>query len=289
MNPILLTVAMLLTSGAQAQLVGALSAARADVNNFRDTRSHREVLRKLRDICRAPSFQARTKKAAAACEYDTAHSMADEHRQGPADFEEVFNGGVPNPGMMYHAPRVKPGAASDTERERVAWFNALETGAVRIVDGALTFGLEEGTDYWTAASGGRSGEAADAIGEPHFILFADDKSLWGYTEAAALAAESASYWTPILKAHGVEAGSREVLRGLYIIPYRTSDGRVLRNHVADHKRFEAGGEAALRADMDAALNSLRERGFTLVAARVLNTYNMPPTYWLLYLSDGGAF
>lgn len=130
----------------------------------------------------------------------------------------------------------------------------------------------------------------DVITQTHLALFthgAGDQNLCGYTESAAYAAEAAAYWSPLLRSQGVKVEPPRMLRGAYILPYATPDGRLIRSFVAEPEQFPTGDEAALRANMAVALGALRDAGLTPLSARVLKIPRMATTYSLLYLTDAG--
>ena len=72
--------------------------------------------------------------------------------------------------------------------------------------------------------------------------------------------------------------------GMYRIPYKTADGRIIRDFLADPRQFPPKDEAGLRANMALAQSALAKAGLNVVTARVLNVDALLPTYSLLYLT-----
>lgn len=149
------------------------------------------------------------------------------------------------------------------------------------------------TDLKTLRAAGPSVEApagapADVVTEGHMLLQAGTKLLVGYADTPEQAAAGAAYWASVLNAAGVETGAMEYKSGLYTIPYKTADGRVIRSFLADPLQFPPKDEAGLRADMAATQSAMAAAGLTPLAARVVNLEYMLPTYSLLYLTKADA-
>ncbi|MDE2292054.1 MAG: hypothetical protein KGL53_08220, partial [Elusimicrobia bacterium] len=105
---------------------------------------------------------------------------------------------------------------------------------------------------------------------------------------AAKAAEPAAYWTAALRKAGVAVGPMAFQDGMFTLPYKTADGRVIRQYLADARQFAPKDEGALRADMAAAVAALKKAGLTPLAARVVDVDFMLPTYEVLYLTKPAA-
>lgn len=133
-----------------------------------------------------------------------------------------------------------------------------------------------------------AGAPADVITQGHMLLRAGTKVLVGYADTAEQAAAGAAYWASVLNAAGVQTGAMEYKSGLYTIPYKTADGRVIRSFLADPRQFPPKDEAGLRADMAAVQAGLASAGLTPLSARVVNLEFMLPTYSLLYLTRPAA-
>ena len=133
-----------------------------------------------------------------------------------------------------------------------------------------------------------AGAPADVITRGHMLLQAGTKVLVGYADTPEEAAAGAAYWTSVLKAAGVETGAMEYKSGLYTLPYKTADGRVIRSYLADPLQFPPKDEAGLRADMTATQSAMAAAGLTPLTARVVNLEYMLPTYSLLYLTKADA-
>lgn len=132
---------------------------------------------------------------------------------------------------------------------------------------------------------GRPLPAADVITDARFILQAGRSDLYGWADDAGRAAEPAAYWTAALKAAGVAVGPMTFKDGMFVLPYKTGDGRLVRRFLADERQFAPKDEGALRANMAATMEALRKAGLTPLAARVLDVDFMLPTYEVLYLTS----
>ena len=128
-------------------------------------------------------------------------------------------------------------------------------------------------------------KAGDVLSAYHMIAQAGKDSLFGYADNDAEAAEATAYWTGILKAAGIAAGPATFADGMYQIPYKTADGRVVRDFLADARQFPPKDEAGLRSNMALAVDALKKAGLTVVATHVLNVDAILPTYSALYLTQ----
>ncbi len=124
----------------------------------------------------------------------------------------------------------------------------------------------------------------DVIAAGHLLLQAGKTQVFGYAETEAQYAEALSYWSAALRSAGIEVGKSSFKNGLYAIAYKTADGRVIRDFLADPKLFPPKDEAGLRANMALSAGALHSAGLTVLAANVVNLDFMLPTYSLLYLT-----
>ena len=70
---------------------------------------------------------------------------------------------------------------------------------------------------------------------------------------------------------------------MFTLPYRTTDGRVLRSFLADARQFPPKDDNGLRANMALAGKALSSAGLTPVSSLVVNLDTLLPTYSILYL------
>jgi hypothetical protein len=129
-----------------------------------------------------------------------------------------------------------------------------------------------------------SAKAGDEISAYHMIAQAGKDSLFGYAQTPEEAAEATAYWTKALKDAGIQAGAATFADGMYVIPYKTADGRVIRDFLADPRQFPPKDPAGLRANMALAQSALAKAGLTVVTARVVNVDALLPTFSVLYLT-----
>jgi hypothetical protein len=127
-------------------------------------------------------------------------------------------------------------------------------------------------------------KAGDEITDYHMIAQAGKDSLFGYAQTPEQAAEATAYWSKALNAAGVKPGAATFADGIYQIPYKTADGRVIRDFLADPRQFPPKDEAGLRANMAMAQSALAKAGLSVVAARVVNVDALLPTYNVFYLT-----
>ncbi len=151
--------------------------------------------------------------------------------------------------------------------------------------------------HFTGAAELRADQAAVAAPEPrpadvivkgHLFIQAGADSLFGYADTPEQFVEAAAHWTEVLKAAGIEPGAPTYQGKIFILPYRTTDGRMLRAFLADARQFPPKDDAGLRANMAAAQRALSAAGLTPVAARVVNLDFLLPTYSILYLTKPEA-
>lgn len=124
---------------------------------------------------------------------------------------------------------------------------------------------------------------ADVIVKSHMYIQAGKDVLFGYADTAEKFAEASAYWTGVLNAAGIQAGAPVYKDGFFTLPYRTTDGRVLRAFLAEARQFPPKDEAGLRANMALARQALSAAGLTPVSARVVDLEYSLPTYSILYL------
>lgn len=128
------------------------------------------------------------------------------------------------------------------------------------------------------------GRAADVVTHGHLLAQAGRDSLFGHAETAEQAAAAGAEWGATLRAAGITPGALRFESGLWILPYTSPDGRVIRGFIADAKQFPPKDEAGLRANMALAQQALTAAGLTPLSAKVLNLEYILPTYSLLYLT-----
>ncbi len=131
-------------------------------------------------------------------------------------------------------------------------------------------------------------KAGDVLTDYHMLVQAGADRLFGYAQTDAEAAQATAYWTAVLKAAGVQPGAASYADGLYQIPYKTADGRVIRDFLADPRQFPPKDESGLRGNMALILSALAKSGHPVVAARVVNVDALLPTYSVLYLTEPDA-
>ncbi|MBI2385920.1 MAG: hypothetical protein HYV14_07890 [Elusimicrobia bacterium] len=124
---------------------------------------------------------------------------------------------------------------------------------------------------------------ADVVTKSHMHIQAGKDVLFGYAETPEQFAEASSYWAEVLESAGIRPGVPAYKDGFFTIPYRSSDGRVIRDFMAEPRQFPPKDEAGLRANMALAEKALAAAGLTPVSARVLNLEYALPTYSILYL------
>lgn len=145
MNSILLLAAML-SVGADAQVVTrAAQNAREATAVYRENQARRQTADRLKRLCDAASFKAKTEKARVGCAYAKAHADADiaMHLAFEWDANQRMN-------QAYMAGYTNPHIDRAVEYEKAAaeWRKrAIETGAVKSEAGADSVGLEAGKDY----------------------------------------------------------------------------------------------------------------------------------------------
>ncbi|MBI3566392.1 MAG: hypothetical protein HY079_14445 [Elusimicrobia bacterium] len=130
--------------------------------------------------------------------------------------------------------------------------------------------------------------AGDELSSYHMIAQAGRDRLFGYAQTEDQAREAIAYWTDALRQAGVLPVGASYADGMYQIQYRTADGRVIRDFLADPRQFPPKDEAGLRANMALVRAALEKAGHGVVAARVVSVDALLPTYSVLYLTKPDA-
>jgi hypothetical protein len=133
--------------------------------------------------------------------------------------------------------------------------------------------------------------AADVITQGHMLIQAGKEVLVGAAATQEQFLESSAYWSQILREAGIQPGIAAYDKsGVFTLPYKTTDGRVLRSFVAEARQFPPKDETGLRANMALVQQSLTAAGLTPVSARVVNLDGgyLLPTYSILYLATPAA-
>ncbi|MFC1679228.1 hypothetical protein ACFL2T_03345 [Elusimicrobiota bacterium] len=120
----------------------------------------------------------------------------------------------------------------------------------------------------------------------HLIPRCGRDSLVGHAASEAEYKEALARWTAILSAAGIKVGEPEFRQDidLYVIPYETGDGTVIRDFFADHKQFPPQDEPALRANRDLVAGRMAEAGLKTVASYLVDVEFLLPTYAIYYLA-----
>lgn len=129
---------------------------------------------------------------------------------------------------------------------------------------------------------------ADVITSGHMLIQAGKDVLFGHADTKEQFEQSAARWSSALRAAGVTPGAAEWKDGFFVLPYKTSDGRVLRSFLAEPVQFPPKDDAGLRANMALSQSALRAAGLTIVASNVVNLEYLLPTYSILYLTKPEA-
>lgn len=144
MNSILLLTAFLAVNG-DAQVVRAEQAARDATAVYRENMARRQTADKLKRLCGAKEFAAKSEKAKAACAYAKSHADADMAMYLALEWDanqrinQTYMPGYANP----HIDR-----AVQYEKQAAEWRKrAIEKGAVKSEGGLDAVGIEAGTDF----------------------------------------------------------------------------------------------------------------------------------------------
>jgi hypothetical protein len=153
-------------------------------------------------------------------------------------------------------------------------------------DGLPSFGFVDFARLKTAkfALAKPHAQAGDVLTSYHMLAQAGKDAVFGYADNETDAAEATAYWSAVLKSAGIQPGAPSFADGMYQIPYKTADGRVIRDFLADSRQFPPKDEAGLRANMALAKAALAKDGLPVVAAHVVNVDALLPTYSLFYLT-----
>ena len=90
---------------------------------------------------------------------------------------------------------------------------------------------------------------ADVIDQSHMLIQAGKDVLFGYADTQEQFNEAVTHWSAVLAAAGIAAGTPTYKDGFFTLPYRTTDGRVLRAFMDEPRQFPPKDEAGLRANM----------------------------------------
>lgn len=129
---------------------------------------------------------------------------------------------------------------------------------------------------------------ADVIVKGHMLIQAGKEVLFGHADTPEQFTETIAHWSEVLTAAGIMPGTATFKDGFITLPYRTTDGRVLRAFLAEARQFPPKDETGLRSNMAGARQALSTAGLTPVSARVVNLEYLLPTYSILYLTKPKA-
>ena len=129
---------------------------------------------------------------------------------------------------------------------------------------------------------------ADVIAKSHMLIQAGKEVLFGYADTPEQFAEAVAYWSEVLRVAGIQPGTPVLKDGIFVLPYHTADGRVIRGFMADTRQFPPKDDNGLRLNMASAQSALRASGLTPISSRVLSLEFLLPTYSILYLAKPDA-
>ncbi|MFA5140225.1 MAG: hypothetical protein WC728_13420 [Elusimicrobiota bacterium] len=127
-------------------------------------------------------------------------------------------------------------------------------------------------------------EPQDRITKGHLLVQCGNDKLLGFADTEEQYKETVSFWGAILGAAGIEMGQPSFKDKTIYIPYKTKDGSVIRDFLADPKQFKPKDEADLRANKDVIEGQLGKAGYKIIASHVLDLEYLLPTYKTYYLT-----
>lgn len=145
MNNILLLTAFLAVSSDAQVIFRAQGTARDATAVYQENMARRQTADKLKRLCDAKEFVARSEKAKIGCGYAKAHADTEMALHLAMEWDanqrlnQAYMAGYTNP----HIDR-----AVQYEKQAAEWRKrAREAGAVKVTDGLDSVGLEPGKDY----------------------------------------------------------------------------------------------------------------------------------------------
>ncbi|MFH1724013.1 MAG: hypothetical protein ABII00_05250 [Elusimicrobiota bacterium] len=130
------------------------------------------------------------------------------------------------------------------------------------------------------------GAPHDRVESVHLLPRCGDSSLVGRAENQDEYRQALARWTSILSAAGIKVGKPELREdiALYIIPYETGNGTIIREFMAEPKQFPPKDEQALRANRDMVVGKMGEAGLRILASYIVDVDSLLPTYSIYYLT-----
>lgn len=132
------------------------------------------------------------------------------------------------------------------------------------------------------------GAPQDRLDKDHLLAQAGREVLFGYADTDAEFAEALAFWTNVLAGAGISAGKSTFERGFYTIGYKTADGSVIRQFMAEPRQFKPKDDASLRDNRAMVLAALARRQVPVLTSYVLDFDFMLPTYAVYYLTQPKA-
>jgi hypothetical protein len=135
-----------------------------------------------------------------------------------------------------------------------------------------------------AAGVSLDGCATGEITKLHLLASTNQSQLVSDAATPELFKEFTDYWTPILKKSGMEITGSDYSDTVGVLKYKSADGRVIREFMADKLHYDALDPAAIAKLQQELLAQLGKAGMTPVAAFTIKNDALRPTFAIYYLT-----
>ncbi|MCM2268099.1 MAG: hypothetical protein NDI60_10055 [Elusimicrobiales bacterium] len=134
----------------------------------------------------------------------------------------------------------------------------------------------------------KCGHVAGEITKMHLLAQANKSQVFSYAETEAQYNEFKAMWQPILEKFGMKVISAEYKGKYGVLKYESPDSTVLRTFLADGMNYDALSADAMKKEQHMLLEALEKQGMTPVAAFMIKTEFLRPTFNVYYLTKEDA-
>lgn len=134
----------------------------------------------------------------------------------------------------------------------------------------------------------KCGHVAGEITKLHLLAQANRSQVYSYAETEAQYNEFKAMWQPILEKFGMKVVSAEYKNNYGVLKYESPDGRVVREFMGDKLHYDALSAADMKKVQHELLEPLEQAGMTPIAAFMIKTEILRPTFNVYYLTKPEA-
>lgn len=134
----------------------------------------------------------------------------------------------------------------------------------------------------------KCGHVSGELTKIHLLAAATKSNLHASARTEAEFKEFVAFWTPILEKFGMRVTGTEHKYELGIINYESPDGTVVRTFLGEGMNYDALSAEAMKKEQHMLIEALEKQHMTPVAAFMIKTEFLRPTFNVYYLTKGEA-